>query len=87
MPSEYKRHVLGQLADEESKSSDCIATIKPYRSLMPLGRDARKPIFALSVADGAFGSHAAARNESFDDFRGIAREILRRVDIPLSDPG
>ena len=87
MPDEYKRHVLGQVTDGDSETSDCIATLKPYRSLMPLGRDARKPIFALSVADGAIGSHAAARNEAFDDFRGIAQEILRRANIPLSDPG
>ena len=85
MPNEYKRHVLGQLTDEESETSDCIATMKPYLSLTSLGQDARKPIFKLSVADGAFGSHAAARREAFDDFKGLAEEILRRAGIPLSD--
>lgn len=87
MPNEYKRHVLGQLTDEESKTSDCIATMKPYRSLTSLGQDARKPIFNLSVADGAFGSHAAASREAYDDFKGLAEEILRRAGIPLSDTG
>lgn len=87
MPSEYKRHVLGQRTDTQSKTSDCIATVKHYRSLVPLGQDARKPIFRLAVADGAFGSHAAASRDAFDDFKELSQEILRRAGIPLSDTG
>ena len=87
MPNEYKWHVLGQQSDTESMTPDCIATVKHYRSLIPLGQNARKPIFRLSVADGAFGSHAAASREAFDDFKGLAEEILRRAGIPLSDEG
>lgn len=87
MPNEYKRHVLGQRTDTQSKTSDRIATVKHYRSLVPLGQNARKPIFNLSVADGAFGSHAAASREAFDDFKELSQEILRRAGIPLSDEG
>lgn len=83
MPNEYKKHVLGKHADKKSKKSDCIATVKHYRSLIPLGQNARKPIFQLSVADGAIGSHAAASLESFDDFSKLAKEVLRRAGIPL----
>ena len=87
MPNEYKRHVLGQRTDTQSKTSDCIATVKHYRSLVPLGQNARKPIFRLSVADGAFGSHAAASREAFADFKELSQEILRRAGILLADEG
>ena len=84
IPGEYKRHVLGQVPNSESTTSDCIATLKPYRSLVSLGQDARRPIFKLSVADGAIGSHAAARLEAFRDFEELVKEILRRANIPIS---
>ena len=33
-------------------------TLRNYRSLMPMAQEARKPMFDLSPADGAIGSHA-----------------------------
>ena len=39
----------------------------------------RKPIFDLTVADGAIGSHAVAASDAFNDFREITQEILRRI--------
>lgn len=83
MPAEYSASVLGlqpksgpsdPLADENA-----IATVKHYRSLVPLAQDARKPIFALAPADGAIGSHAAAARDAFHDFEQLTKEILRRV--------
>ncbi len=56
-----------------------IATVKHFRSLIPLGREARKPIFDLTVADGAIGSHAVAASDAFHDFKEITEEILRRI--------
>ena len=83
MPAEYARCVL----DEESPSGGLdpdddehrIATVKHYRSLIPLGQDARKPIFALSTADGALGSHAVAARDAHGDFRTLVMEILGRI--------
>ena len=83
MPREYSVSVLGEQpstgvcdprADENS-----IATVKHYRSLVPLAQDARKPIFALSAADGALGSHATAARDAFHDFRQLAEEIVLRA--------
>ena len=83
MPAEYARSVLDQdtTADGIVPDTDenCIATVKHYRSLIPLGQDARKPIFSLSVADGAIGSHAAAVGDAYRDFKRLAREVLRRM--------
>ena len=86
MPSEYRQNVLGEEPHSQSRDSECIATVKHYRSLIPLGQDARRPIFKLSVADGAIGSHAAAARDAYKDFTALAMEILRRADIPLSGP-
>ena len=86
MPNEYRQNVLGEEPHSQSKDSECIASVKPYRSLIALGQDARKPIFKLSVADGAIGSHAAAARDAHKDFTDLAMEILRRADIPLSGP-
>ncbi len=82
MPSEYARSVMGKKSPQRCMPPDdpnCIATVKHYRSLIPLGQEARKPIFSLAAADGAFGSHAVAANEAFHDFRELAEELLRRT--------
>ena len=89
MPAEYSASVLGRTlksgpADPQGDRNS-IATVKHYRSLVPLAQDARKPIFALAPADGAIGSHAAAARDAFRDFEQLAKEILRRVEhaVPL----
>ena len=83
MPAEYAGSVLGvkptpQPLDPETDRNR-IATVKHFRSLIPLGQDARKPIFDLTVADGAIGSHAVAATDAFNDFKEITQEILRRI--------
>ena len=85
MPSEYARSVLDREPESEAVQPEldknCVATVKHYRSLIPLGQDARKPIFDLTVADGAFGSHAVAAAEAHEDFRKLCEEILSRMDV------
>lgn len=84
MPAEYARNVLGSEPPPPSSAEtddNRIATVKHYRSLVALGQEARKPIFDLTVADGAIGSHAIAVSEAFNDFKGIADEILRRIGV------
>lgn len=83
MPAEYARSVLGQPVGDESgdpsQDGNRVATLKHYRSLIPLGQDARKPIFKLTAADGAIGSHSVAAREAYTDFRELSLEILRRM--------
>ena len=89
MPAEYARHVMDETTTTAATPADdehCIATIKRYRSLVPLGRDARKPIFLLRPADGAIGSHATAANQAYDDFRALTNALLLRSDLGR-DPG
>ena len=63
-----------------------IATVRHYRSLVPLAQEARKPIFALAPADGAIGSHATAARDAFGDFEALANEIVRRVEAARGRP-
>ena len=84
MPAEYARHVMSESGKDGVTPVDdphCIATIKHFRSLVPLGQDARKPIFSLTPADGAIGSHAVAAREAYTDFRKLASELLRRCGV------
>ncbi len=83
MPAEYARSVLGghppATVQDPQADAHCIATVKHYRSLVPLAQDARKPIFALSAGDGALGSHAAAARGAFDDFKALVESLLQRT--------
>ena len=55
--------------------------MRDFRSLMPLAHDARKPMFDLRTADGAIGSTQRYVQVCFTEFRDLAREVLRRLDI------
>jgi chromosome partitioning protein len=85
IPSEYRRSILGEtesFASAPTSTADdpyCLATLKHYRSLVPMGQEARKPIFHLGVADGAIGNHALAVKDAYWDFRTLAIKILDRM--------
>ncbi|GIX46300.1 MAG: phage-related regulatory protein [Candidatus Tectimicrobiota bacterium] len=84
IPNEYARSVLGQ--DQETSLTidtdpSCLATLKHYRSLMPLAQEARKPMFALKPADGAIGGHAQAVQGCYRDFRALALKIGQRIGL------
>lgn len=65
---------------------NCLATLKHYRSLMPLAQEARKPMFALKAADGAIGGHAAAVEGCYRDFRELAVAVAGRAGIGATPP-
>jgi len=56
----------------------CVATLRNYRSLMPLAHDARKPMFDLKAADGALGSTQKYVQTCFREFRALAEGVLAR---------
>jgi hypothetical protein len=60
-----------------------LAQLKHYRSLMPLSYEARKPVFALKPADGAFGGHQAAVAAAGVDFAALADRVLDEVGQPM----
>jgi chromosome partitioning protein len=60
-----------------------LATLKHYRSLMPLAQDARKPMFLLKPADGALGGHVEAVQACYRDFRDLALRIAAVCGIQI----
>ncbi len=81
MPEEYARNLLdqtnGQFPASPAEDQHCLATVKHYRSLVPMAQESRKPIFSLTPADGAIGSHAAAVRDAHCDFRQLAKRIIK----------
>jgi len=55
--------------------------LKDYHSLMPLAQEARKHMFALKPADGAFGGHQAAVQGCWHDFARLTDRILTACGI------
>lgn len=81
IPHEFRRSMLNQESlDDIRVSGDpfCLAQLKHYHSLMPLAQEARKPVFALRPADGAFGGHFQAAQSAYVDYRKLAEEVLKR---------
>jgi cellulose biosynthesis protein BcsQ len=86
IPGEYRVSVLAEpSADFQDLAKDphCLAMLKPYKSLMPMAMEARKPMFKLKPADGAIGSHAAAAQDCFEDFKKLAMKIANQCRISL----
>jgi chromosome partitioning protein len=81
MPAVYHDSVLQDSTNAATPGEDdqCLATLKHYRSLIPMGQEARKPIFQLTSADGAIGSHAQAVGEAYNDFKQLAEKLLERM--------
>ena len=79
IPGEYRESVLGEgpsAAPAVEEDPHCLASLKQYRSLMPMALDARKPMFHLRPAHGAIGSHVAAVLDCHRDFKRLAERIM-----------
>jgi hypothetical protein len=66
-----------------SDDPHCLATLRNYRSLMPLAQEARKPMFHLKAADGALGGHATAALEVYKDYKRLALNLAARCQLPF----
>lgn len=86
MPEEYARNLLGDqegpyAATPMEDDLNALATLKHFRSLVPMAQEARKPIFHLTPADGAFGGHARAAYDAGKDYRSLAGKIVDRIGL------
>ena len=83
IPEEYAQNLLeqseGPYAPSPAKDPNSLAMVKHYRSLVPMSQEAHKPIFNLTTADGALGSHAVAAKNAYGDFKELATAILSNV--------
>lgn len=77
IPTEFHRSVLGeQEAPEANQDPYRLASLRNYRSLMPLAQDARKPMFDLRPADGALGSMGRLVQICHREFEQLAKVVL-----------
>ncbi|MGQ0711211.1 MAG: ParA family protein [Rhodoferax sp.] len=85
IPGTYRDSVLGpgQTGTPDGPDPNCLARLKHYRSLMPMAQEVRKPIFHLSSAEGAIGSHALAVQDAWSDFKMLAAAIDQRTGLDL----
>jgi cellulose biosynthesis protein BcsQ len=86
IPVAYRKYVLNKPENTNIKPVDdpyCLATIKHYRSLIPMGQEHRTPIFKLTAADGVIGSHAIAVQDAKKDFKQLTRIIADKMSMQL----
>jgi cellulose biosynthesis protein BcsQ len=86
IPNMYRKYVLEEPETDLFPAKDpyCLATVKHFRSLVPMAQEARKPVFALTSADGAIGSHGAAVHDAYGDFKILANKIMEKM-IPKKE--
>jgi cellulose biosynthesis protein BcsQ len=85
IPRVYREAVLNEPMTQDIKQEDdpyCLGIIKHYRSLVPIAQEHRKPIFDLTPADGAIGSHAGAVSDAKLDFEGLVKKIADKINLP-----
>ena len=88
IPNDYRKLILEETnefpADKPlSEDPNYLTMAKHYRSLVPLAQEARKPIFCLTAADGATGSHFRAAQDARADFTNLTSKILQRMGIRI----
>jgi chromosome partitioning protein len=74
-----------EIAEPETDNAGEIATIRNFRSLMPLAHDARKPMFDLRAADGAIGSTSRYVQVCHREFRDLSNQVLTRLGLRAPD--
>ena len=82
IPSIFNEFVLDGANITDVKVEDdynCLALLKHYHSLIPMAKEARKPIFLLKPADGAIGAHYQAVLRAFEDFKLLTNKIIERI--------
>jgi len=86
IPYIYRESVLNETNIDLSINRDddpyYLATIKHYRSLVPMAQEHNKPIFHLKSADGAFGSHAITVGDAKAAFYALTDKILNKIQMP-----
>ena len=92
IPNVYREFVLNEKPHENPSPDEivlqeddpyCLATIRHYRSLIPMAQEYRKPIFNLTSADGAIGAHAGAVQDAKRDFKRLAARIAKEIGMAL----
>ncbi len=80
IPAAYQQYVLDRKTVPKSGEDDPnhIGMVRHYCSLMPMAREAGKPIFLLRPSEGAIGAHAQAVSKYYMNFKRITETIMKR---------
>jgi cellulose biosynthesis protein BcsQ len=83
--TEFHRSVLAEAEPAVASGTDPLhlATMRDYRSLMPLAQDARKPMFDLRPGDGALGSTGRLVQICHREFEALAARVMGAARIPV----
>ena len=76
----FHMYMLGD-ARPEGEDPALLAHLRYSASLHLMSRQAHKPIFDLTAADGAIGTHAAMVRDAYDAFAALAKTIGIRAGI------
>jgi chromosome partitioning protein len=84
VPATYRHWVLDRLDSEAppiGSDPECLGLLKHYHSLIPMGQEARKPVFFLRSADGAIGAHQQAVKAAYEHFSTLASRLLAAIGL------
>lgn len=87
IPDKYRKFVLdapptGGVSIFDDPQN--LSVLRPYRTLLSMAQEARKPMFHLKPADGATGAHLQSAEEARKDFDALARAIITRAKLPIT---
>ncbi len=86
IPATYRQAVLGESKPTPGdlttlNDPECLARLRGYPSLLPMAQEARRPMFDLTPADGALGSHVQLVQTCRQDFQRLAERIAERCEL------
>lgn len=85
--ADYHRAVLHEdTAPPLEQDPYYLGAVSWYHTLLPLARDARKPIFELRPADGALGAQMTMVQRSRTEFATLSQRLLERAELLLRAP-
>lgn len=83
-PAVFHEQVLGDAVPAGDDPAR-LALLRHFRSLLPMSLEAQKPVFDLTAADGALGSHAKTVADAGRIFEDLARELAARAQVALPE--
>ncbi|MBK7000149.1 MAG: ParA family protein [Rhodoferax sp.] len=86
IPADYRKYIREEEIDPAKiprieEDTYALALLRHYKSIIPIGQEARKPIFSLRTADGVSGSQIATVKAAYDDFQTLAAKILTKANL------
>jgi len=81
IPGIYAKAILGESEGaglSPEKDLNCLGSLRHYASLIPMAKEAKKPMFHLGPADGALASHAKAAEAARREYKALASRIRER---------